>query len=201
MKKNILILFLFSLSYLQADQQNLIILVDTTQQESIKKQDITATHQLIVALQQQAAPILVSVSLWKNIVDRKKDFAKKLHNQSSVESDVYNLYQETNRQLKLVNYNTDQINQKLSSSWFEANYPQLAKMPQSELDQIKFNFLCYSFEFLMDQWSVYDAQTGMLLFIPAGNPLKFDEIFRVKDERDLLKHAGRKNHVLQSMHT
>src|SRR3990167_5248738 len=102
--KKILILFLFLLSHLHADQQNLIILVDTTQQESIKKQDITATHQLIVALQQQAAPILVSVSLWKNIVDRKKDFTKKLHNQSSVESSLYNLYQETNRQLKSENY-------------------------------------------------------------------------------------------------
>ena len=201
MKKKVIILFLFSLSYLRADQQNLIILVDTTQQESIKKQDITATHQLIVALQQQAAPILVSVSLWKNIVDRKKDFAKKLHHQSSVESYINNLYQETNRQLKSANYNIDQINQKLSPAWYEQNYPQLAKMAQSELDQIKFNFLCYSLEFKLQEWSVYDAQTGMLLFVPTDNSLKFDDIYRVQYERDLIKHAGKKNHVIQSMHT
>lgn len=200
MKKIILILSILLLTYnIQAENHSLIVLIDTIHQEGIKKQDITVTHQLITALQQHVAPILASVSLWKNIVDRKKEFAKKLDDVSSKESEIYNLFKETNEQLHLQNYNLQLINDMLSQTWFHENYSKLASLQQPEFDQLKFNFLCYIFNLDMQDWSVFDAQTGMLLFVPYGLSLVVDSSYQVAIQDDLLRHYDKKNHIIASM--
>lgn len=199
MKKFLFFIFLLSLSCLQAKHQNLILLVDTNQQESIKKDDITATHQLITALQQQAAPILVSTSLWKNVCDRKQEFSKKLDDAFSLESEIYKLYRATNKHLQACKYDLDEINQKLSVSWYKKKYPKLALLPQSQLDQLKFNFLCYNFDYHHDQWSLFDAQTGMLLFVPQAVGLNINHAYKVHNEFDVTHHKDKHAHVVQSL--
>ena len=199
MKKSIFIFWLLSLSYLYGHDQNLIIIVDSLHQESIDKTDITATHQLVTALQQKAAPILVSTNLWKNVVDRDKSFSKKMDDSSSVESAIYNLYQSTNQELKLANYDIAPVNQKLSSSWYAQNYSQLKNLSQAELDQLKFNFFCYNFDFDFNQWLVFDFKKGMLLFVPINNPLQVDPKHQVLHEHDLVKHPDKKNNILENL--
>lgn len=199
MKKLVQCIFLLSLSCLQAKHQNLIILVDTAQQETSKKDDITATHQLITALQQQAAPILVSASLWKNIVDRKQKFSKKLDDRSSLELVFYDLYKDVNKELELSEYNLNLINQKLSLLWYKQNYHQLACLSQVQVDQLKFNFLCYNFDFNMDQWSCFDAQTGMILFVPQSVDLSIHNFYKILVESDLTLHHAKKNNIIQTL--
>lgn len=196
MKKLVLSIFFLSLSCLQAKQQNLILLVDINQQEGIKKDEITATHQLITALQQQAAPILVSTSLWKNVCDRKQEFTKRLDDTSSLEFQIRSLYQATNKQFQACHYDLDAINQKLSISWYKKNYPKLALLEQSQLDQLKFNFLCYNFDYHHNQWSLFNAQTGMLLFIPQFVDLYINHVYKVHNESDITYHKEKQSHVV-----
>jgi len=197
--KKIQILLLLSLSYVYSHDQNLIVIVDSLQQESSLKEDITATHQLVTALQQKAAPILTSACLWKNIADRKKSFSKQLKNNSSIEFGLYRLYQEVHKELQRVDYDIAHINKKLSLRWYIENHSQLHHASQAHLDQIKFNFFCYNFDFDINQWSVFDLKTGMLLFVPIDNSLQLDTRYQVFHEHDLLRHADKKNNFLESL--
>lgn len=199
MKKVIYYIFLLSFSCLQALPQNLILLSDCHQQEGIDKDDITATHQLITALQQAAAPIIASTSLWKNIVDRKQAFTKKLQDQYSLESEIYRLYQATNKQLQIFDYNLDRINKKLSLSWYAQQYSKLALLPQDQLNKLKFNFLCYSFNLDFNTWSVYDAKTGMFLFVPLQTNIVVSNRQQISQESDLVHNFSKKNSVIQSL--
>lgn len=199
MKKLVSFIFLLSLLSLQALPQNLILLSDSHEQEGIDKDDITATHQLITALQQAAAPILASTSLWKNIVDRKQAFTKKLQDQYSLESEIYRLYKETNKQLQLFDYDLDRVNKKLSLSWYRQHYPKLVLLQQDQLNKLKFNFLCYSFNLDFDTWSVYDAKTGMFLFVPVETNIVVSKRDQVYQESDLVHDSSKKNSDIQSL--
>ncbi|AXK60904.1 hypothetical protein [Candidatus Chromulinivorax destructor] len=199
MKKLVSFILLLSISCVQALPQNLILLSDCHQQEGIDKDDITATHQLITALQQATAPIIASTSLWKNIVDRKQAFTKKLQDQYSLESEIYRLYQATNKQLQIFDYNLDRINKKLSLSWYAQQYSKLALLQQDQLNKLKFNFLCYSFNLDFNTWSVYDAKTGMFLFVPLQNNIVVNKRQQISQESDLVHDFSKKNSVIQSL--
>jgi hypothetical protein len=178
---------------------NLIIIVDNLQQETAKTEEVNMTHQCITALQQRGASVLVSTTLWKNIVDRKKKFEKKLQDSSSIESNIFAMYKRTNTELKLAEYNLAIINQKLTQSWFELEYPQLAKLSQEKFNQLRFEFLCYIFKFDINHWRVYGARTGMLLFVPKEYQYKIEGSYELFDERALLKHVDKKSYIVQSL--
>ena len=200
MKKSFTILLLLVYSYfLCAVDRNLVIIVDNLQQETAKSDEVTMTHQCMTALQQQASMVLISTGLWKNIVDRKKRFAISLQDPLSLQSNIFHLYQTTNQQLKSSHYNLSVINQKLSPSWFEQNYPSLAHLPISHLNQLRFDFACYIFEIDFDWWQIYDAHAGMLLFVPRCINYQVDENFAVIDLEKNMKHAEKKSYLVESL--
>ena len=199
MKNFLKIFILFFCCDLFGLDRNLVIIVDNLQQETAKTTEITMTHQCITVLQQRASMLLVSGGLWKNIIDRKKNFENKLQNPESLESDILNMYQTTNKELQDARYNLIFINQKLSQNWFSQNYPRLANLSHDELDQLRFNFLCYTFKFDMTTWRVYNSHAGMLLFVPQELKYHIDEHYKLVDEQDLYKHADKKSHVVQSL--
>jgi|GEM_PF-1263432 len=199
MKKSLQIFMLFLSFNVVAHEGNLVIIVDNLQQETVKTQEINMTHQCVTALQQKSSLVLVSTSLWKNIVNRKKNFAKKLENDSSIESKLFDLYKTTNKELNTSRYNLTTINQKLSQTWFDVRYPELAALPEKKFNQIRFDFLCYNFDFDMSAWHVHSARTGMLLFVPRKNKFKLDDNYELFDKKELLKHAGKKSNVVESL--
>ncbi len=198
MKRFFQYLLLFLTFNLFSHDRNLVIIVDDLKQETVKKQEINMTHQSITALQQRSSLVLISTSLWKNIIDRKKDFEKQLKKEDSLESNILDMYQATNQELKSARYNLSMINQKLSQTWFVDTYPRLAELSQDRFNQIKFNFLCYIFEFDMKQWHVYSAQEGMLLFIPRELQYQADPHYELFEDRELLKH-DKKSRVITSL--
>ena len=192
------LLLLFLSFNLCAYDRNLVIIIDNLQQETAKTQEINMTHQCITALQQRASVVLISTGLWKNIIDRKKDFEKQLEQRDSLESAIFAMYQTTNQQLKASRYNLALINQKLSQSWFAQNYPQLAELSQEQLNQLRFSFLCYIFEFNISQWRLYNAHEGMLLFMPRELQYHIEDQYELFEERELLKH-DKKSHPVASL--
>ncbi len=192
-----LFLLLLSFNVLGFDR-NLVIIVDNLQQETVKTEEINMTHQCITALQQRASLVLMSTGLWKNIVDRKKDFEKQLQNTDSLESIIFDMYQITNQELKSSRYNLAMINQNLSQVWFEQKYPRLAELSQDQLNQLRFNFLCYIFEFDMSSWHVYNAHEGMLLFMPRELQYQIDNQYALFEDRELLKQ-DKKSYPVQSL--
>ncbi len=192
-------LFVLFLSFnLCAHDRNLVIIVDNLQQETAKTQEINMTHQSVTALQQRASLVLISTGLWKNIIDRKKYFEKQLESADSLESTIFRMYQTTNQELESSRYNLTLINQKLSQSWFAQNYPQLAELSQDQLNQLRFSFLCYIFEFNMNQWRVYNPHDGMLLFMPRELEYSVDNQYEIFEEKDLLKH-DKKSYPIESL--
>lgn len=182
-----------------AHDRNLVIIVDNLHQETVKTEEINMTHQCLTALQQRASLVLVSTGLWKNIVQRKKKFEKELADPISLQSAIFAMYQETNQKLQDARYNLAVVNQKLSHSWFVSHYPQLAQLSEEKLNQLRFDFYCYTFQFDMGRWHVYNAQEGMLLFIPQECNLRCDEKYELFDERDLLKHSDKKSYPVASL--
>jgi len=199
MKYRYQLLLLLICYNLSARDYNLTIFVDNLQQETAKTKEVNITHQCMTALQQRASLVLVSTSLWKNIVERKKRFEKQLEDTSFLASALFAMYQQTNQELKIARYNLALINQKLSQSWFEQQYPQLAALSQEDLDQLRFDFACYMFQFDMEKWRVYNAHTGMLLFVPCEIKYSMDEQYRLFDESDLVKHAEKKSQIVPSL--
>lgn len=191
-------LILFSLRLVGHDC-NLIIIVDNLQQETVKTEEINMTHQLITALQQKTSAILVSAMLWKNIIDRKKNFAKQLEDSSSLSATIFGMYQTTNQELKEARYNLAVINQKLSHVWFFEKYPELAELSQDDFNQLRFDFLCYIFEFDFSLWRVYNAREGMLLFVPQEFDYHIDGMHEVLNEDDYCKFFDKKSKVVQSL--
>lgn len=191
----ILSLFFKTVSY----DANLVIFVDNLHQETSKTQEINITHQSITVLQQKASLLLVSTGIWKNIIGRKKSFAARLENPESIESAIFSMYQTTNQELQAAWYNLALINQKLSKSWFEQKYPLLAQLSAEQLDQLRFDFLCYIFNIDMSQWRVYNAREGMLLFVPGHLNYQINESYKITDESDLCKHADKKSNVVKSL--
>jgi hypothetical protein len=198
MNKILLYFLLFLSLNLCAHDRNLVIIIDNLQQETAKTKEINMTHQSVTALQQRASLVLISTGLWKNIIDRKKYFEKQLESADSLESVIFNMYQKTNQELEFSRYNLTIINQKLSQSWFAQNYPQLAELSQEQLNQLRFSFLCYIFEFNMNQWRVYNAHEGMLLFMPRELNYSIDNQYELFEEKDLLKH-DKKSHPIESL--
>ena len=182
-----------------AHDRNLVIIVDNLQQETVKKEEINMTHQCVTALQQRASFVLISTGLWKNIIDRKKKFEKKLEDKSSLESIILDLYDTTNKELQIVRYNLPLINQKLSQGWFTQKYPQLAELEHDDFNQLRFDFLCYNFKFDMQQWRVYNAHEGMLLFVPQEFNYEVHGNYELYEDRELLKHADKKSDPIASM--
>lgn len=198
--KKLLQLCMLSLSFnVLSYDRNLVIVIDNLQQETAKKEEINMTHQCITALQQRASLVLISTGLWKNIVDRKKHFERKLEDAASLQSNIVEMYQATNKELQVARYNLAFINQKLSQSWFAENHRQLAELDQVTFNQLKFDFLCYNFKFDMQQWRVYSAHEGMLLFIPKEYNYTIDSRYELHEERELLKHADKKSYPVESM--
>ncbi|MBV8661246.1 MAG: hypothetical protein JO129_03830 [Candidatus Dependentiae bacterium] len=192
-------LLFFYCNHLFGLDHNLVIIVDNLQQETVKTTEVNMTHQCITVLQQRASMLLVSGGLWKNIVDRKKNFEKNLQDPESIESKIFNMYQATNKELQDARYNLTFINQKLSQNWFSQNYPQLAQLSHDQLNQLRFNFLCYTFEFDMSSWRVYSSHAGMLLFVPKECNYYIDEHYQLFNEQDLRKHIDKKSHVVSSL--
>lgn len=199
MKRYIHIVLMLFFCNLEGIDHNLVVIVDNRQQETVKTDEINMTHQSITALQQRASAVLTSTSLWKNIVDRKKKFAKKLEDENSLESDILRLYQTTNNELQTARYNLAFINQNLSQYWFSMQFPLLAGLSSEDFNQLRFDFACYIFQFNIDQWNVYNAHAGMLLFVPKELNYRIDERFEIVDESDLLKHADKKSNVIESL--
>ena len=199
MKKSFQFLLLFLSYNLFADEGNLVIIVDNLQQETVKTQEINMTHQCVTALQQRSSLVLISTSLWKNIIDRKKNFEKKLKDLSSIESKILDMYQTTNKELKDARYNFAAVNKKLSRSWFNAQYPELSQLSDAKFNQLRFDFLCYNFHFDMSVWRVHSARTGMLLFVPQENKCQLDSHYELFDEKELLKYADKKSNVIESL--
>lgn len=192
------VILLLSFNLVSVDR-NLMIIVDNLRQETAKSDEINMTHQCITALQQEASMVLVSTSLWKNIVDRKARFEKALQDPASLASQILNLYQTTNQQLLHARYNLAIINQKLSQSWFEVQYPSLAQLATADFNQLRFDFACYMFEFTIDQWHVYYPHEGMLLFAPQKLNYQIDARFELFDEQDMTKYADKKSNVVASL--
>ncbi|MDP3788534.1 MAG: hypothetical protein Q8Q60_04460 [Candidatus Chromulinivorax sp.] len=190
---------LFLRCTLFAGDRNLVIIVDNLHQETIKTEEINMTHQCITSLQQRASCVLVSTNLWKNIIDRKYKFEKQLQDSTSLESAIFDMYQTTNKELHSSRYNLAVVNQKLSQIWFVQKYPQLAELSSEKLNQLRFDFLCYMFKFNIDQWRVYNANEGMLLFMPQELQYHIDEAYVLTEERALLKHADKKSFPVESM--
>ena len=155
---------LLSASCFSVDR-NLMIIVDNLQQETVKTQEVNMTHQCITALQQRAGAVLMSVSLWKNIIDRKERFEKDLQDQTSLSFQFFNLYKTTLQELQALHYNLPVANAKLSQSWFAAQFPALAELQVQDLNQLRFDFACYMFDCALASWKIYHAQEGMLLFV------------------------------------
>jgi len=198
MKKLLWISMLFFYCYSSADHSNLVVLVDSMQQETIKSTEINMTHQVITALQQRASMVLISSTLWKNIHNRKKLFAQQLEDLQSPASKIFNMYQATCQELQHADYNCDVVNNKLSQSWYEQNYQILAQLAQADLDQLKFNFLCYTFEFIQDDWNIYDPGTGMLLFTPSELSCVVNNEYKLNADEDLLQHIEKKTRCVES---
>ena len=146
-KKITFLTVLLYVSFLCGIDYNLVIIVDNLQQETAKTDEINMTHQSMTALQQQSSMVLVSIGLWKNIVDRKKRFEDGLQDPLSVQSSIFNLYTTTNQELRSAHYNLGIINQKLSASWFAKKYPLLMELSVQEYNRLKFDFACYIFNF------------------------------------------------------
>ena len=199
MKKILCIFYLISFSYLSSQNQNLIILLDTIGQETSKSSEINITHQCITALQQKSGSVLITASLWKNITERKKHFIKELEDYTSLESKVVNLYQRTNQDLKASKCNISLVNKQLSESWYQDTYPSLASLSKPNLDQVKFDFLCYNFDFDMSQWHIYNSNAGMILFVPDRISLILDSTYKIKKEQDMVKHIDKKAHLVESL--
>ncbi len=196
MRKLFVIFFLFYFCNLDGDDRNLAIFIDTMHQETVKSEDINMTHQCITALQQRASLVMVSRGLWKNIIERKKRFEKKLEDTQSLESEMMRLYTRTNQELKAVHYHLTTINQKLQQSWFAQNFPVIAALSAEDFNQVRFNFLCYMFNFDTTQWRVYNAHTGMLLFVPKESNYHADEQYQVSNEEELYKQSNQKLHLI-----
>ncbi|MBP6869457.1 hypothetical protein KBC04_01025 [Candidatus Babeliales bacterium] len=192
------IILFFSLSLMSRDC-NLVIIIDSLQQETAKTEEVNMTHQSVTALQQKSSAVLMSIGLWKNIIDRKKNFEKDLQDSSSLASTIFAMFQATNQELKKMGYNIIVANQKLSHAWFFENYPKLAELSQDVLNQLRFDFLCYTFNFNMNEWRVYNPHTGMLLFVPVELGYSVEEKFEVKNLDDFLKHTDKKSQVVQSL--
>ncbi|MGZ6250458.1 MAG: hypothetical protein ACXWL2_00350 [Candidatus Chromulinivorax sp.] len=182
-----------------AKDHNLVIIVDNLEQETAKTDEINMTHQCITALQQRASMVLISGGLWKNIVVRKKNFSKQLEDVDSLATQIFKLYTTTQKELQQSHYNFGLINKKLSASWFAANFPLLAELSQDVFNQLRFDFACYIFAFDMNSWQVYNAHTGMLLFVPKELNYVLENRYQIFDEQDLLKHAEKKSNVVQSL--
>jgi len=179
-----MVLLFFYSCFVSAVDRNLVIIVDNAQHETAKNDEVTMTHQCMTALQQQASMILISSGLWKNIADRKKRFAVGLQDASSLQSS---------------NYSLAAINQKLSQSWFEQNYENLAQLPAQDINQLRFDFACYIFECDFDFWQIYDAHEGMLLFVPQGLDYRIDKKYEVADLEKMTKHADKKSNLIPSL--
>lgn len=190
------ILFSF---YVMSHDCNLMIIVDNLHQETAKTAEINMTHQLITALQQRASAVLFSATLWKNIIDRKKKFAKHLEDSSSLCSIIFNMYQATNEELKNARYNPTVVNRKLSHVWFLEKYPQLAELSKDDFNQLRFDFLCYIFDFDFSSWRVYYGHFGMLLFVPQEFDYHCDSMYEVLNEDDCCKSFDKKSNVVQSL--
>lgn len=196
---SLLIFCLSSFVVCTAYDGNLVILIDDLQQETVTTEEVNMTHQCITALQQKASSVLISTSLWKNIFDRKKNFEAQLQDPLSLVSKILDLYQTTNQELKIARYNLALINQKLSQAWFVQNYPELAELEKHKLDQVRFDFLCYTFQFDMQQWRVYNAHTGMLLFVPRASTYEPLGNYEVINDQDFIKHADKKSQLVASL--
>lgn len=192
-------IFLFFTYSLVCHQNNLVIIIDNLQQETVKTEEINMTHQLITALQQKSAAVLISGTLWKNIIDRKKRFEKQLKKAGSLPFILFSMYKETNQTLQDLDYNLIAVNRKLSSSWFSQRYPQLAQLSEDKLNQLKFDFLCYTFVFCFAQWHVYNPGTGMLLFVPIEFDYGLDTTFEIFNQKDCLKYVDKKSNIVQSL--
>ncbi len=199
---------LLSASCFSVDR-NLMIIVDNLQQETVKTQEVNMTHQCITALQQRAGAVLMSVSLWKNIIDRKERFEKDLQDQTSLSFQFFNLYKTTLQELQALHYNLPVANAKLSQSWFAAQFPALAELQVQDLNQLRFDFACYMFDCALASWKIYHAQEGMLLFVPQELNYAIDQAFdcarQASDNvasslaHELCKHSGKKSHVILSL--
>jgi hypothetical protein len=157
------------------------------------------THQLITALQQKASAVLTSANVWKNIVERKKIFEKQLEDKDSLASDLLDLYHRTNQELRQLKYQLPIVNQKLQQSWFVENYPHLQALSEDEFNQLRFDFSCYQFQFIIDQWRVYNPHTGMILFVPVGLHYKINPYYQIDDMHENFKVSDKKSNVVQSL--
>ena len=145
----------------------MIILSDSMNKETVQTEEINLTHQLMTSLHQKAGPVIASASLYRNVVDRQQRFKKKLKKKSSIESEMVRLYQETNEQIA-INQDVSSINSRLSMPWYKANFPQLSRLKESQVNQLHFNFFCYQFFLDMKLWNIYNPSSGVLLFLPTS---------------------------------
>lgn len=199
MQKIFLLLSFFMTVHVFARDCNLVVIVDNLHQETVNTEEMNMTHQLVTALQQRSSAVVASTSLWKNIIKRKESFAQHLEDQDTCAVAMLDLYQTTNKELQQAKYNLATVNKKLGHTWFFQYYPQLASLPQDIFNQLRFDFLCYMFNFSLDEWRVYYAHTGMLLFIPKGFDYHINPHYEIEYKADMIKHAEKKSNVAQTL--
>lgn len=189
------LMLICSVSVFSVDR-NLVIIIDAMRQETVDTDEINMTHQALTALQQKASMVLMSVSLWKNIIDRKERFFQAIKQPASLESDMFRLYQTTSAYLKQAKYALPLINQQLSHDWFGTHFAQLAQSGLEQLHRIRFDFACYRFVADLNQWKVYAVNQGMLLFVPHTIRCQVDEKYRVTCLQMILQKTDKNLHIL-----
>lgn len=204
MKKWILSIFVAQIiiASICAEHKQLIILLDQSGiHENVTNNYVSLTHELIAALQSNCCPILASVSLWKNIVEKKHEATFAQTQSNAPEYATLQLYNQLSKRIHEISKDLN-----LHKSMQQKKLQKLITMINNEfyspqaLNNLKKSNTLPSWDgsdavvmsnFTLDQdsWKVYWMSSHLLLFIPSklDHGLQLQDLSECKNPLELNK--------------
>ncbi|MBM17821.1 MAG: hypothetical protein CL947_01980 [Epsilonproteobacteria bacterium] len=162
----------FCTCYSQKEQ--LLMFVHTHPSVFTDDEGLHVAHQMLTALVQQAAPILMSENVWQHVVLRSERFTKALQDTQSLQQDIVDLYKKTNQTILHENGDCHKVTTLLDNAWYQQHYPRLAKVDADVIKQLHFDFFCYyAFDYIKN-YVVYHLLEGYVLCIPNNQSDNFN---------------------------
>lgn len=178
-----LLLGTLAASAVEPEQKDLIILVDQ-RNETVSDAGLFGafTGLLISALAQEAAPLLVSTSLWQHYIDRKRDFEIQASLPHTLQYAYKNYYTDILKQLHswdtiFSKQTTDMAERmqllevQLTKELFNPDIHKKLRDARLDLSPDAKDFLAewyavHSVKLLLDNWAVYKVNEYFCLFVP-----------------------------------
>lgn len=166
----LLCLLLISCSVV-SQQRCLLIFQDANQEQLTDSDGMNIAHQLLTALVQKAAPILVAHNVWNHILMRQERYKISAQNTKTASSEVERILEDIDKRLRSGASLVD-LNSSMNMVWYQKNFPLLAQLDTDSYKAVCFDSFCARLSDLLVDWTIYQAPQQYLLLIPNKTDLQ-----------------------------